>query len=93
MDNLRHPHFKFDPKDLSSETIVHLLRRFERQFKETAMHTHNVWNEGDGNQRLEFFVRDYLEVFREMKFRPICNAEDRRLIGPPRSPTAPQPCH
>ena len=58
MDNLRHP--RFDPKDLRSETIVHLLRRFERPFKETVMHTYNLWMEGDGNQRLDFVVRDYL---------------------------------
>ena len=43
LDNLRHP--RFDPKDLRSETIVHLLRRFERPFKETAMHTYNLWQE------------------------------------------------
>ena len=45
MDNLRHP--RFDPKDLRSETIVHLLRRFERPFKETVMHTYNLWMGGD----------------------------------------------
>ena len=28
LDNLRHP--RFDPKEIRSETIVHLLRRFER---------------------------------------------------------------
>ena len=67
-------HPRFDPKEIRSETIVHLLRRFERPFKETVMHTYNLWKEGDGNQRLEFVVRDYLEVFRE-----ICR--DRQFKG------------
>ena len=91
----RHP--LFDPKDIRSETIVHLLRRLERPFKETAMHTYNLWQEGDGNQRLELVVLDYLELFREimrnpewkdqfdLTFRPIFDAEGRRLIGPPSS--------
>ena len=35
LDNLRHP--RYDPKDLSSETIVHLLSRFDWPFKETMM--------------------------------------------------------
>ena len=58
LDTLKHQHF--DADDIRSETIVHLLRRFERPFAETAMHTYNLWKEGDGNQRLDFVVRDYL---------------------------------
>ncbi len=61
---MRHP--RFDPKEIRSKTIVHLLRRSERLLEETAMHTYNLWKEKDGNLRLEIFVRDYLEVFREM---------------------------
>ena len=95
LDNLRHP--RFDPKEIRSETIVHLLRRFERPFKETVMHTYNLWKEGDGNQRLEFVVRDYLEVFREicrdrqfkgqfdLTFRPIFDKKGKRWIGQPSS--------
>jgi len=95
LDMMRHP--LFDPKDIRSETIVHLLRRLERPFTETAMYTYNLWEEGDGNQRLEFVVLDYLELFREimrnpewkdqfdLTFRPIFDAEGRRLIGPPSS--------
>ncbi len=95
LDMARHP--LFDPSDISSETIVHLLRRLERPFKQTAMHTYNLWQEGDGNQRLELVVLDYLEVFREimrnpewkhqfdLTFRPIFDAAGNRLIGPPSS--------
>ena len=95
LDTLKHPHF--DAEDIRSETIVHLLRRFERPFAETAMHTYNLWKERDGNQRLDFVVRDYLEVFREimrnpewkhqfdLTFRPVFDAAGRRLIGPPSS--------
>ena len=95
LDMARHP--LFDPKDIRSETIVHLLRRLERPFAETAMQTYNLWQEGDGNQRLEFVVLDYLEVFREimrhpewkhqfdLTFRPVFDAAGNRLIGPPSS--------
>ena len=95
LNMVRHP--LFDPKDIRSETIVHLFRRLERPFAETAMHTYNLWQEGDGNQRLEFVVLDYLEVFREimrnrewqdqfdLTFKPIFDAEGGRLIGPPSS--------
>ena len=41
LDMARHP--LFDPKDIRSETIVHLLRRLERPFAETAMQTYNLW--------------------------------------------------
>ena len=68
LDMMRHP--LFDPKDIRSETIVHLLRRLERPFTETAMYTYNLWEEGDGNQRLEFVVLDYLELFREIMRNP-----------------------
>ena len=95
LDMMRHP--LFDPNDIRSDTIVHLLRRLERPFAETAMHTYNLWEEGDGNQRLEFVVLDYLEVFREimrhpewkhqfdLTFRPVFDAAGNRLIGPPSS--------
>ena len=43
MDSLKHLHF--DAEDIHSQTIVHLLRRFERPFAETAMHTYNLWKE------------------------------------------------
>ena len=81
LDTLKHLHF--DAEDIRSQTIVHLLRRFERPFAGTAMHTYNLWNEGDGNQRLDFVVSYSLEVFRkimrnrewkhkfELTFRPI----------------------
>ena len=36
LDTVRHP--LFDVKELRSETIVHLLRRLERPFTDTAMH-------------------------------------------------------
>ena len=61
------------------------------------MHTYNLWKEGDGNQRLEFVVRDYLEVFREicrdrqfkgqfdLTFRPIFDKKGKRWIGQPSS--------
>ena len=58
LDTLKHP--PFDAEDIHNKTIVHLLRRFERPFAETTMHTYNLWKEGDGNQRLHFVVRDYL---------------------------------
>ena len=95
LDMVRHP--LFDAKDIRSQNIVHLLRRLERPFMETAMTTYNLWQEGDGNQRLELVVRDYLEVFREimrnpewrnsfdLMFRPIFDASGRRIIGPPSS--------
>ena len=60
-------HLHFAPKDIRCE---HLLRRLERPFAETAMHTYDLWEEGDGNQRLEFVVRGYLEIFREIMQSP-----------------------
>jgi hypothetical protein len=53
-----------------------------------------MWKEGDGNQRLELVVRDFLEVFREIMRNPqwknhfdlvaraIFDAMGERLIGP-----------
>jgi len=91
LDTVRHP--LFDVKELRSETIVHLLRRLERPFTDTAVHTYNLWKEGDGNQRLELVVRDFLDVFREimrspewrdhfdLTFQPIFDAVGRRLVG------------
>ena len=64
LDMLRHPNF--DIKDVQSTNIVHLLRRLERPFKESTVTTYNLWKPGDGNQRLELVVRDFLEVFREI---------------------------
>ena len=49
---------------------MHLLRRLERPFAETAMYTYNLWEEGDGNQTLKFVVLDYLELFREKMLNP-----------------------
>ena len=90
---LRHPEFNIE--DVQSTTIVHLLRRLERPFQESKVSVINLWQPGDGNQRLELVVRDYLEVFREimrdprwrklfdLAFRPIFDAQGRRIIGPP----------
>ena len=55
---------------INSKYIVHLMRRLERPFQETKTETYNLWKEGDGNQRLELVVRDYLEVFREIMRSP-----------------------
>ena len=64
---------------------------------ETALHIYNLWQDRDGNQRLELVMFGYLELFREimrnpewkdqfdLTFRPIFDAEGRRLIGPPSS--------
>ena len=93
LDMLRHPEFCI--KDVQSTTIVQLLRRLERPLKECAVSTYNLWKPGDGNQRLELVIRDYLEVFREimldprwreqfdLAFRPSFDELGRRLIGPP----------
>ena len=90
-------HPLFDPNDIRSDTIVHLLRRLELRFAETAIHIYNLWEEGDGNQRLEFVNLYYLEVFWEivrypewkyqfdLTFRPFFDAAGNRLIGPPSS--------
>ena len=91
LDMMRHP--LFNVSDIRSETIVHLLRKLERPFAETAVV--KLWKEGDGNQRLEFVMRDYLEVFREtmrdpqwskhfvLTFRAMFDEDGGRLIGPP----------
>jgi hypothetical protein len=68
LDMLRHPNF--DIKDVQSTNIVHLLRRLERPFKESTVTTYNLWKSGDGNQRLELVIRDFLEVFREIMRDP-----------------------
>jgi hypothetical protein len=56
-----------------------------------------MWREGDGNQRLQFVMRDYLEFFREivrdprwkedfdLVFRPIFDDLGNRPIWPPYS--------
>ena len=61
VDLLGHP--EFDIKDMRSDIIICLLRRLERQFKESAVQTYNLWKEGDGNQRLELVVRDFRDTF------------------------------
>ena len=93
LDMLRHP--EFDPNDFRSTDIVHLLRRLERPYAESTLHTYNLWKEGDGNQKLDLVVRDYLEVFREVmrkpqwrdqfeiSFRAFFDELGNRLIGPP----------
>ena len=60
LDMLRHP--EFDIKDVQSFTIVQLLRRLKQPSKECAVSTDNLWKPGDGNQRLELVIRDYLEI-------------------------------
>ena len=65
---LRHP--EFDIKDIRSDTIIHLLRRLERPFKESAVLVYNLWKEKDGNQRLELVVRDFRETFIEIMRNP-----------------------
>ena len=89
---VKHPEFK--PEDLQSQTIVHLIRRLERPFQQSQMNTYNLWKEGDGDQKLELVVRDYLEVFREIMrdprwkglfdllFRAIFDDLGNRLVGP-----------
>jgi len=64
LDLLRH--LEFDPNDFHSTNIVHLLRQLERPYAEATLHTYSLWKEGDGNQKLDLVVRDYLEVFREV---------------------------
>ena len=93
LDMLRHP--DFDIKDMQSTTIVQLLRRLERTFKECAVSTYNLCKPEDGNQRLELVIPDYAEVLREimldprwraqfyLEFCPNFDARGRRLIGPP----------
>ena len=53
-------------KDVQFTTIVPLLRRLERLFKKCSVSTCNLWKPGDGNQRLDLVIRDYLEMFREI---------------------------
>ena len=93
MDKLKHPEFK--PEDIQSITIVQLLRRLERPFKDTAVVTYDFWKEGDRDKKLEMVVRDYLEVFREIMrdprwkdefdfvFRAIFDDLGNGMIGPP----------
>ena len=88
---VKHPEFK--PEDLQSQTIVHLIRRVERPFQQSQMSTYNLWKDGDGDQKLDLVVRDYLEVFREIMreprwkglfdliFRPIFDDLGNRLVG------------
>ena len=55
---LRHP--GFDMTDVHSTTIVQLLLRLELPFTECVVSTYNLWKPGDGNQRLNLVIRDYL---------------------------------
>ena len=65
---LRRPEFNI--KDVQSTTIVQLLRRLEWPFTECAVSTYNLWKPGDGNQRLELVIPDYLGMFREIMRDP-----------------------
>ena len=64
VDMLRHPQFRVE--DIQSATIVQLLRRLERPFKESILVEYNLWKPGDENQKLEFVGRDFLGVFTEI---------------------------
>jgi hypothetical protein len=68
LDMLRQP--EFDIKDIRSDTIIHLLRRLERPFKESAVQVYNPRKEKDGNQRLKLAVRDFRETFIEIMQNP-----------------------
>ena len=76
------------------QTIIHLIKRVERPFQQSQMNMYNLWKEGDGDQKLELVVRDYLEVFREIMrdpcwkglfdllFRAIFDDLGNRLVWP-----------
>ena len=64
LNMVKHPEFK--PEELQSQNIIHLIRRLERPYQHSKTSTYNLWQEGDGDQKLELVVRDYLEVFREI---------------------------
>jgi hypothetical protein len=93
LNMLRHPQFRVE--DVQSASIVQLLRRLERPFKESKLTEYNLWKPGDGNQKLVLVVRDYLEVFREIMREPrwkdqfdlvaraIFDHRGKRLIGTP----------
>ena len=69
---LRHPEFNI--KDVQSPTIMQLLLRLELPFTECAVSTYkfyNLWKPGDGNQRLELVIRDYMEVLRDIMLDPL----------------------
>lgn len=68
LNMLRHPQFRVE--DLQSASIVQLLRRHERPFKESTLFEYNLWKPGDGNQKLVLVVGDNLEVFREIMRNP-----------------------
>ena len=72
LDMLRHP--EFDMKDVSvqSNTVVQLLLRLERPFQvmECAVTVYNLWKPADGNQRLDFVIRNYWEMCREIMRDP-----------------------
>ena len=68
IDMFKHPDFRLE--DMQSSIIVHLLRRLELPFQATAVVTYNLWKEGDGDEKFEMVMRDYLEVFREIMRDP-----------------------
>ena len=52
-------------------TLAALLAALlERPYQETAVTTYDFWREGDGDQRLQFVIRDYLELFRDIMRDP-----------------------
>ena len=56
IDMFKHPDFRLE--DMQISTTV--LRRLERPFQATAVVTYTLWKEGDGDQKLEMVMRDYL---------------------------------
>ena len=68
LNMLRHPDFTVG--DVQSANIVQLLLRLQRRFQESVVVAYNLWRPGNGNQRLELVIRDYLEVFREIMRDP-----------------------
>ena len=58
------------PNYVQSTTIVQLIRRLKLPWKDCAVCTYNLWEPGDGNQRLDLMIRDYLEVIREIMWYP-----------------------
>ena len=64
LEMVRHP--LFDMREFSFENVVQLIRKVERPYAESELQTINLWQEWDGNQRLELLVRDFREVFCEI---------------------------
>ena len=51
LEMVRHP--LFDMREFSFENVVQLIRKVERPYAESELQTINLWQEWDGNQRLE----------------------------------------